>query len=74
MNREMGDRLKLEQTKMFVRQDRRLTVRTLADELHLKRETVRKTLTDDLSVKKLCTKMVPRELSAEQKHERMSIR
>ncbi|VVC30360.1 Pheromone/general odorant binding protein,Transposase, type 1 [Cinara cedri] len=45
----------------------------LADELNLKRETVRKILTDDLSMKKLCAKMVPKNLSVEQKHERMSI-
>ncbi|VVC30621.1 Transposase, type 1,Winged helix-turn-helix DNA-binding domain [Cinara cedri] len=57
----------------LVHQDRRLTIRLLADELNLKRETVRKILTDDLSMKKLCAKMVPKNLSVEQKHERMSI-
>ncbi|KAL4136373.1 hypothetical protein QTP88_007921 [Uroleucon formosanum] len=56
-----------------VRQDRRLTVRMLADELNLKRETVRKILTDDLSMKKLCANMVPKNLLAEQKHVQMSI-
>lgn len=56
-----------------VHQDRRLTVRMLAEELNLNRETVRKILTEDLSMKKLCAKMVPKNLSVEQKHERMAI-
>lgn len=81
MNREVGDRLKLKLTKMFsayalscVKIERSmLTVRMLTDEVSLKRETVRKILTDDLSMKKLCAKMVTKNLSAEQKHERMSI-
>ncbi|KAL4156088.1 hypothetical protein QTP88_000123 [Uroleucon formosanum] len=45
----------------------------LADELNLKRETVKKILTDDLSMKKLCANMVPKNLLAEQKHVQMSI-
>ncbi|KAL4136407.1 hypothetical protein QTP88_007955 [Uroleucon formosanum] len=45
----------------------------LADELNLKRETVRKILTDDLSMKKLCANMVPKNLLAEQKHVQMFI-
>lgn len=63
----------VQRVRTLVHQDRRLTVRILADELNLKRETVRKILTDDLSMKKLCAKMVPKNLSAEQKHVRMSI-
>lgn len=63
----------VQRVRTLVRQDRRLTVRILADELNLKQETVRKILTDDLSMKKLCAKMVPKNLSAEQKHEQMSI-
>ncbi|KAL4136294.1 hypothetical protein QTP88_007842 [Uroleucon formosanum] len=53
--------------------NRRLTVRMLADELNLKRETVRKILTDDLSMKKLCANIVPKNLLTEQKHVQMSI-
>lgn len=56
-----------------VRQERRLTIRMLADDLNLRRETVRKIVIDDLSMKKPCAKMVPKNLSAEQKHQRMSI-
>jgi hypothetical protein len=62
----------VQRVRTLVRQDRHLTVRILADELNLKRETVIKILTDDLSMKKLCAKMVPKNLSAEQKHVRMS--
>ncbi|VVC30289.1 Winged helix-turn-helix DNA-binding domain [Cinara cedri] len=47
----------VQRVRTLVHQDRRLTVRMLADELNLKRETVRKILTDDLSMKKLCAKM-----------------
>ncbi|VVC36258.1 Winged helix-turn-helix DNA-binding domain [Cinara cedri] len=54
----------VQRVRTLVHQDRRLTVRMLADELNLKRETVRKILTDDLSMKKLCAKMVPKNLSA----------
>ncbi|KAL4085128.1 hypothetical protein QTP88_027420 [Uroleucon formosanum] len=42
-----------QRVRTLVRQDRSLTVRMLADELNLKRETVRKILTDDLFMKKL---------------------
>ncbi|VVC27483.1 Winged helix-turn-helix DNA-binding domain [Cinara cedri] len=49
----------VQRVRTLVHQDRRLTVRMLSDELNLKRETVRKILTDDLSIKKLCAKMVP---------------
>ncbi|VVC46389.1 Hypothetical protein CINCED_3A003520 [Cinara cedri] len=54
----------VQRVRTLVHQDRRLTVRMLADELNLKREFVRKILTDDLSMKKLCEKMVPKNLSA----------
>jgi hypothetical protein len=50
----------VQRMRTLVRQDRRLTVRMLADELNLKRETFRKIFTNDLSMKKLCAKMVPK--------------
>jgi hypothetical protein len=40
----------------------------LSDELNINRETVRKILIEDLSMKKLSAKMVPKNLSEEQKH------
>ncbi|VVC39340.1 Winged helix-turn-helix DNA-binding domain [Cinara cedri] len=49
----------VQRVRTFEHQDRRITVRMLAYELNLKRETVRKILTDNLSMKKLYAKMVP---------------
>jgi len=54
----------------LVRQDRRLTIRMLAVELNINRETVRKILTEDFAMKKLCAKMVP---ISKQKAHRMNI-
>ena len=45
----------------------------LAVELNINRETVRKILTEDFAMKKLCAKMVPKNLSDEQKAHRMNI-
>ncbi|KAL4126684.1 hypothetical protein QTP88_010893 [Uroleucon formosanum] len=45
----------------------------LSDELNINRETVRKILIEDLSMKKICAKMVPKNLSEEQKHVRMTV-
>jgi hypothetical protein len=44
-----------------VRSDRRLTVKMIADEMN--RETVRLILTEELGMKKIYAKMVPRNLS-----------
>jgi len=46
----------------LVRHDRRLTVRMIADEVNMKRETVRLILTKELGMRKICAKMVPRNL------------
>ena len=40
--------------------DRRLTVRMIAYDLGMNRETVRTILTDDLGMRKVCAKMVPK--------------
>jgi len=57
----------------LLREDRRLTIRMLAVELNINRETVRRILTEDCGMKKLCAKMVPKNLSDEQKAHRMNI-
>jgi len=44
----------------IVRENRRLTVRSIAEQVNINRETVRKILTEDLDVRKVCAKMVPR--------------
>jgi len=48
-------------------ENRRLTVRSIAEQLNIDRETVMKILTEDLDMRKLCAKMVPAELTEEQK-------
>jgi len=57
----------------IVRENRRLTVRSIAKQVNIDRETVRKILTEDLDMKKVCAKMVPKELTEEQKERRVTI-
>ena len=47
----------------LVRFDRRLTVRMTADEVNMNRENVRLILTEELGLRKICAKMVPRNLT-----------
>ena len=51
-------------------EDRRLTVRSIAEQVNIERETVRKALIEDLDRRKLCAKMVPKELTEKQKQRR----
>jgi len=44
-----------------------LTVRSIAQQVNIDRETVRKILTEDLDMRKVCAKMVQKELTEEQK-------
>ncbi|GFX21018.1 HTH_48 domain-containing protein [Trichonephila clavipes] len=46
-----------------VRSDRRLTVRMIAEELNLNHITVHQILTSELKMRKICTKMIPKNLS-----------
>jgi len=48
-----------------------LTVRIIAQQVNVDRETVRKILTEDLDTRKVCAKMVPKELTEEQKQKRV---
>ena len=57
----------------IVRQNRRLTVRSITEQVNIYRETVRKILTEDLHIRKVCAKMVPKELTEEQKQRRVTI-
>ena len=50
-----------------MRENRQLTVRKIAEQVNIERETVRKILTEDLGMRKVCAKMVPKELTEEQK-------
>ena len=62
----------IERVKQLVRNDRRLTVRMIGEKLGLNRESVRKILRDDLAMRKVCAKMVPKILSEEQKQRRVN--
>ena len=57
----------------MLRDNRRLTVRSIAEQVNIDRETVRKILTKDLDMRKACAKMVPKELTEEQKQRRVTI-
>jgi len=56
-----------------VRSDRRLTVRMIASELNLNHTTVHQILTEELAIKKLCAKFVPKNLTIEQKDNQMDV-
>ena len=47
--------------------DRRLSVRMIAEETGLNRNVVRRMLTEHLHMRKICAKLVPKNLSVEQK-------
>jgi histone-lysine N-methyltransferase SETMAR len=46
----------------IVHKNHQLTVRSTAEQSNVNRETVRKTLTEDLDMRKVCVKMVPKDL------------
>ena len=54
-----------------VQSDRRLTVRMIADELGMNSERVWRIITEDLEMRKICAKMVPRLLNEAQKELRV---
>jgi len=51
----------------LVQSDRRLTVRTIADEVNMNRETFHLILTEELGMRKICAMMVPRNLTEQQR-------
>jgi len=63
-SRTEGNNAKVRQ---IVRENRRLTVRSIAEQVNIDREAVRKILTEDLDMRKVYEKMVPKELTKEQK-------
>ena len=56
-----------------MRENHWLTVRSIAEQVNIDRETVRKILTEDLDMRKVCAKMVPKKLTEEQKQRRVTI-
>ena len=57
----------------IVCENRRVTVRSIAEQVNIDRETVRKVLTEGLYMRKVCAQMVPKELTEEQKQRRVTI-
>ena len=51
--------------RQIVRENRRLTVGSIAEQVNIDRETVRKILTEDFDMRKFCAKMVPKQLTEE---------
>jgi Spy/CpxP family protein refolding chaperone len=48
--------------RQIMRDNRRLTVRSITEQWSIDRETVRKHLTEDFDMSKVCAKMVPKDL------------
>ena len=63
----------IERVKRAVRSDRRLTVRIIAQELDINRDCVWRILTEELGMRKICAKMVPRMLTEDQKERRVQV-
>ena len=53
--------------------DRRLSVRMIADELGMNSERVWRIIMEDLGIRKICAKMVPRLLNEGQKDRRVQV-
>ena len=56
----------------LVRSDRRLTVNMTADEVNVNREAVRRILSEELGMRKICAKMVARNLTKQQRDARVA--
>ena len=63
----------VERVREKVRSDRRLTVRMIVDELSMNSERVWRIITEDLGMRKVCAKMVPRLLNDGQKENRVQV-
>ncbi len=57
----------------IMHENRQLTVRSIAEQVNIDRGTVRKILIEDLDMRKVCAKMVPKKLTEEQKQRRVTI-
>ena len=56
-----------------VRSDHRLTLRMISSKLNLNRFTIHQILTHDLDMRKVCTKMVPKNIMNQQKANRRDV-
>ena len=57
--------------RQIVRENCRLTVRRMAEQVNIDRETIRKILIEKIYMKKVCAKMVPKKLTEQQKQRRV---
>jgi predicted DNA-binding protein YlxM (UPF0122 family) len=57
----------------FVRQDRRLTIRMIADELNINKSAVHQIVTHDLNTGKVCAKMISKNLNDDQNARRKEL-
>jgi len=57
--------------RQILRENRQLTVSSIAEQVNIDRETVRKILTEDFDMRKVSAKMVPKDLTEEQKQRRV---
>ena len=62
----------VEAVRQAVRGDRRLSVRMIAEQVGIDRQTVWQIITEELRMRKICAKMVPKLLSDDQKARRMN--
>jgi len=63
----------VDRIRTLLRSDRRLGVRVIAEELNMNRETVRQIIKEDVGMRKISAKMVPRILTHGQKQRRLHI-
>ena len=63
----------IEKVRDVIWKDRRLGVWAVAEEVNLDRESVRRILMEELNMRKVCAKMVPKLLSDEQKERRKEL-
>jgi len=63
----------LQKVSEIARQNRRLSIRAVAELINIDKETVRRILRNNLNMKIVCSKMVPRPLTPEQKEIRMNV-
>jgi len=63
----------VERVRSLVKSDLRLTLRMISIELNLNRFTAHQILTQDLDMRKVCAKMVPKNLTTEPKANRRDV-
>ena len=63
----------IEKVGEIVQQNRRLSIRAVAELINLDKETVWQSLHNNFNMKKVCSKMVPKLLTPEQKEVQMNI-